>query len=360
MRKKTSNKDLAKRAKKLLQTWQTVVNQHLKLNGVVVSCDSDATPTVNGVKGDTTHNNDTTTDVKLAVKRKRSSPDICSAKQALRPGLSPQPIRAGLSPRLVASPRPGGSPAPRQGLSPHMQQKRSGSPVVKSRLDPQNNDKLKRSGLMRDGMGGVCEPMAATLSDTTTLNKLNNNSSPLNNHEYNNNNSHKLSLNDVATIHHNNHNNNDRGSSKNSMSDGTPHPGTNSTDTRLQEDRIVLGDYISKNKCPKVKDTLDVPGTPEPPLSLSSEPRDPDPATSTGDIGVEPPGPPPIPEHFDPIEAEDLVVVRKELPEDIGCVGSEADGVNGVFDTNGEWRNWESNVMERNNELLLLPYVILD
>jgi len=70
---------------------------------------------------------------------------------------------------------------------------------------------------------------------------------------------------------------------------------------------------------------------------------------------------------FDIIESEELSVYRQQLPEEYVAVDIEADGVNGLFsnvsNTSADeerWYDWTETIPKRDNELLLLPYVILD
>merc|ERR1712062_630467 len=77
----------------------------------------------------------------------------------------------------------------------------------------------------------------------------------------------------------------------------------NSTDTRLQEDRIVLGDYISNSKSLAKIPTSD---------AADDRANNELPSTSTADpVKLTPAG------EFSPIEPEKLSIDRKELPEDV-------------------------------------------
>jgi len=337
MRKKTSNKDLSKRAKKLVQKWQTVVSHHLKMNGVVVNRDEteNNNSSFNGGNGETPHGSpapDTDTPTKLATKRKRSSPDICAAKQPLRAGLSPRP---GVSPVLGLTQRQGLSP--RVGISP----KRSGSPITKAKLD---NSKLKTSGLVGDH-GNVCNE--DTTADTTPNAQVN--CTEFLKHTNNEQHAHKQQINNPTAASQQPCPSNDAG-----LKNSSGAPVSNSTDTRLQEDRIVLGDYISKNKCSYKGTTTTSLETTTPQPETVHEPVDTK-VTGTDITSQEPTVGP-----FTPIEAEDLEIQRRDLPDDLLSPTNEADGVNGVYDSKGNWCTWETNIQARNEEFLLLPYVILD
>ena len=71
----------------------------------------------------------------------------------------------------------------------------------------------------------------------------------------------------------------------------------------------------------------------------------------SGNVGPEPPTD--IPE-------EDLVVIRRGLPEDIVDPSSQADGVNGCYDKDGTWCTWTDCVSQKDGDLLILPYVTLE
>jgi len=61
------------------------------------------------------------------------------------------------------------------------------------------------------------------------------------------------------------------------------------------------------------------------------------------------------------IPPENLIPNRKPMP--VRCLDSptiEADGVNGTYNDNGQWRDWTSLVERRNGELVILPYVNLN
>ena len=64
--------------------------------------------------------------------------------------------------------------------------------------------------------------------------------------------------------------------------------------------------------------------------------------------------------HCVTIEAEDLAVCRNDLPNDIVNPESLADGINGIYDKGGGWKSWTDKIFLRNNELCILPYVVLD
>lgn len=66
------------------------------------------------------------------------------------------------------------------------------------------------------------------------------------------------------------------------------------------------------------------------------------------------------PEPASDIPEEDLVVKRRELPEDIIDPMSEADGINGCYSQDGTWCQWSDTVSQNNSNLLILPYVILE
>ena len=68
-------------------------------------------------------------------------------------------------------------------------------------------------------------------------------------------------------------------------------------------------------------------------------------------IGPEPPSD--IPE-------EDLVVVRRDLPEDIINPSSHADGINGCYNEDGTWCSWTDCLPQNDGNLVILPYVTLE
>ncbi|XP_065657365.1 uncharacterized protein LOC101236819 [Hydra vulgaris] len=64
--------------------------------------------------------------------------------------------------------------------------------------------------------------------------------------------------------------------------------------------------------------------------------------------------------HSMTIEPEDLAVCRKEHPNNIVNPESLADGINGVYDKDGVWKSWTEHLYLRNNTLCILPYVVLE
>ena len=71
----------------------------------------------------------------------------------------------------------------------------------------------------------------------------------------------------------------------------------------------------------------------------------------SGSIGPEPPTDIPV---------EDLVVIRRDIPEDMVDPSSQADGVNGCYDKDGIWCTWTDCVSQKDGDLLILPYVTLE
>lgn len=346
MRKKTSNEDLSRRAKKLVKRWQTVVSNHLKkvkpetLNGVVKRKEIEQQSSLNGSKIETYQ---TDPDVKLASKRKRNSPDNCVVKSvdfsvAKSAGLSPRS-----SPKNNASPKglpPGASP--KHCASPI----RGVSPKIKSKID--NSKAAKPSGLVAGELGSRNTELGSahihrTLNSTFANDEL---AAELNcselNHTHENNNE-KLEY-----LEKNHHRQSNEHLEKNYYNDSSNNPAadtdttiTNSTDTRVQENRICLNQFIgngTKNSLLQQTTNIEIDNQI-------------DTMTETNEI---------IPNEFPPIEPEDLSLVRRELPENILSPENEADGVNGVYDPKNMWCPWDENVRQRDNELLLLPYVILD
>ena len=361
MRKKTSNDDLSKRAKKLVKKWQTVVNNHIKktkktenLNGVVKPAGS-----LNGSKvGESLPCTTEAGSVKATgVKRRRVSPEDLKQTTA----------KTVISPRLVSSPKPGSSPRvllngpPRPGVSPRLvsgissikdgpallssSPKQGFSPKIRSKL---NSAKSKLSGLVGEVVSG--EDNRRTLNSSLATEEL---TSELNCSDFLNTTIHKN--NKQSSEHNEQHIVNPLGKCSNEGSNnnaiGTDATATNSTDSRVQEDRIVLSDYISPST---------TNGTNYSFTKLETETEtldDGDPTTSPTNTTSSDPV---IPKDFPPIESEDLEVVRKDLPDELISTLAVADGVNGVYNERTEWCPWVANVEQRSSELLLLPYVILD
>lgn len=335
MRKRTSNEDLSKRAKKLVKRWQTVVSNHLNIqskkkggtetvNGMIVGSRKDigstehAASAINGNK-----NLSTEKETKSASKRKRSTPDTCSAISSLKPGSSP---RITSSPRLGASPYISGSKRP--GVAPGLgaATKRALSPKVCSKSEPIT---LKTSGLVAGEYSTECkETVNISLSEELNCSDLNYSTQI---GEYS---QQKLFVTEEKET--------ERCPKGNSNSPLGDFAVSKPSDTRLQENRIVLGDFISKSKPATTTATKST----ERSIDVSLDYTDSDRIAIKDGAHI--------------IEPEDLVVVRKELPEDITSPESEADGVNGVYSSKGVWSSWEANIEERNKDLLLLPYVILD
>ena len=131
-----------------------------------------------------------------------------------------------------------------------------------------------------------------------------------------------------------------------------------SKDTRIQENRIVeeAKHQFKNNSIDKKETHIDHV---EQKRMINKEKQD----HYSENIGSNESGNFILPKCFEPIESEELGINRRELPDNLLDVTSQADGVNGIFSTENEkesWHDWTEVIPQRSNELHLLPYVILD
>lgn len=316
MRKKTTNEDLSRRAKKLVKKWQTLVSNHLKKT---FKSDSplnfpSTPPPVNGLKlksSEKNHDRPSSTELesKPNLKRKRTSAEN-----------SPLNLRQSHSPGLTYSPRSISSP--RNKLVRVVTEKTlSSSPrnaCVASKTLAKADEQNSASSVLNTDRLHNAEVQLKTPVEGAK-NHINNNT--------------------IKSV--------ENGHSKLAV--------VTATDTRCQEDRIdstTTGEIVSSSP-DTLTDSLLLPHTdiqivnshqlsPRETLETQNETQEVTPRT------------------FDSITPEDLALSRKQLPLDHLSPDVEADGVNGVYSTDDSYCSWSDIILQRNNELHLLPYVILD
>lgn len=319
MRKKTKNEDLSKRAKKLLKKWQALVSNHLKkslksdsplnfpvqtpLNGYVKKPDEQERPSS---KGSNIIKSGTSTPDRPVFKRKRVPTE-----------------HSPLNFKNISSPKPA---SPRCQGSTNIKKPKLAK--LDAGLKPNNKNKLNES--------------ESTLPNTETALR-NNVSAALPEHASNLNlNNERLQPNVTQSTpkqdtHLSSKNNRQDSPVKNGHPTSANFIATKPTDTRIQEGRIK-----------ELHSTKNSPSTDSGVSSSSNiNPNE----TSHNDIQVK---------HFEPIEEEELVVKRKEIPTDFISPNVEADGLNGVYNSTEVYVPWTEILLQRDDELQLLPYVILD
>ncbi|XP_057299109.1 mediator of RNA polymerase II transcription subunit 26-like [Hydractinia symbiolongicarpus] len=317
MRKKTKNEDLSKRAKKLVKKWQALVSNHLKkslksdsplnfpvqtpLNGYVKKPNEQERPSS---RGSNIIKSGTSTPDKPVLKRKRV-PTEHSPLNFKNISLKP------VSPRCQGS---------TNNKKPKLEK-------IDGGLKPNNKNKLNKS--------------ESNLPDTETA--LRNVSAALPEHASNLNlHNERLQPNVTQSppkqdTHLSSKNNRQDSPVKNGHPVSANFIATKPTDTRIQEDRIK-----------ELHSTENSPSTDSGVSSSSNiNPNE----TLHNDIQGK---------HFEPIEEEELVVKRKEIPTDYISPSVEADGLNGVYNSTEVYVPWTEILLQRDNELQLLPYVILD
>jgi len=358
MRKKTSSDDLARRAKKLLKKWQTLVNSHLKtlnpsLNRSVqnnpASHSSTPTTLVNGLitntgalperpKSCTMELNENTL---IVSGKKRKCLSVDSHKQGRASSLSPK--------SKAASPKPEkGYLSKHEVTSPKIKVVSSvGSPknVTSNRKRKFRHRKVPSpytiSQIAQDFTMGT-ESKLTTFGEDTAFSRCSS-SSP-----------EGFSISNIET-----------NGDVNKHLTGSLHPEVTvdtPSDTRIQEDRITSKNNVSVAfkdhhhttvlECENslVSSQCSHRVTMESKLTDNTQIQECGRVVDKEKLSNE--------QNKLDIEPESLSVSRKEFPINIKSPSIEADGVNGTFN-DALWHDWSSMIHQSDNELIILPYLIL-
>lgn len=339
MRKKTGNEDLARRAKNLIKKWKVSV-----MNGVAHN-DSNSRP--NSRAGSRESNNITNSHESSGKKRKRTSgvdsPVLNHVNKISRMAAS-----AGSSPRLKSS-----SPRPNKQTSNKKITPKTSSPLIKTPNDGKRNKPNISSPLHNHS--AVSNTQCTIEKNDTKLNVNTNIHSnlekPIPNIVLNN----KV----IDNGHHHHH------VTENSI---VPKHDKDETlveciasDTRVQENRISSYDsgYQGTLSCEESTPTnsVDLDDKVFKPIMTPTSCTQ---QLLTSQNQTSPSAVCGVPQTFEPIAEEDLCVNRRELPEDMTAPDTPADGVNGVYNDNSEFCDWTDEVVWRDKDYHILPYVILD
>lgn len=325
MRKKTQNEDIAKRAKNLIKKWQSqvsVMNQHPRnnLNGIVNNNDTNSRP--NSRTGNKElHKNNNETSFKVGVKRKRASGE--NSPMPVPPNRISSPLVRPSSPHVSRlTQKTSKSSSPRVSLQKNCVENRHGSPSSNI-----NNTNATTSG-----------------RNTPVLNIKKHTSSDNHKNIKTITNEKQLTFDVDVKRADETYNSSPNLQKTKGFSVNTP------SDTRIQENRIS-SNVLPETSDEKTTNSLDFNSRVFKPIATSSEPLT---ASTETELSRS------VPTAFEAIPEEELSVTRRELPDDIISPDIPADGINGVFNENNEFREWTDEVVWRDKDYHILPYVILD
>lgn len=324
MRKNLQDKELAKRVKNLLKKWKKEIKNNGNANDITNNRFNSQPGNLQNLKRNIDNN------IQAGVKRKRTSAEN-------------SPLQRTGSPR-VSSPS----------LSAHRLQQ-SSSLVNSSPLKLVSSPKLQTDKLPRNVSNPKNKTKIQEKHVENTPSPLINNSSHNNVQiDCNNKISDVLNKNQAKSNVPNNSNGLhtvNETETENRLKDLTKAEEfdfVKDTDTRTQEDRISSLDsgYQGTLSCDENSPSL----SPDDKIFLPIE--------KTTELGEEVRST--TPEHYEPIEREDLEKQRKEIPDNPVSPKTEADGVNGIYDENDQFCDWTEEITYKEKDYHVLPYVILD